>query len=76
MDAFIHATAATKELSRCQPPTTTHGWHFCSTVLPSRTLRNSLETKDDASFYPSQNPREQCRGAWQNYRPKTEEVAA
>ncbi len=44
-------------LDTCQPPTATREWHFYSTVLPSRTRRNSVKTNDGASFYPSQKPK-------------------
>ena len=56
MDAFIRATVGTQG----HPPPT-HGCHFCSTVLPSRTRCNSLKTNDGASFYPSQKPEGRIR---------------
>lgn len=74
MDAFIHATAATPRNPRVANLRTTHGWHFCSTVLPSRTRRNSLKTKGGVSFYPSQKPEGRMPARWQNYRAKTKRL--
>jgi hypothetical protein len=51
MGAFIHPAVGTPK-----DPPPTHRWNFYSQVLPSRIRRNSLETKDGASFYPSQKP--------------------
>jgi hypothetical protein len=51
MDAFIHVAVGTPK-----DPPPTPGLHFYSQVLPSRTRRNSLETKDGATLYPSQQP--------------------
>jgi len=48
-----------RTLDLCQLPTASHGWHFYSTELASRTPRNSLKTKDAVPFYPSQKRREQ-----------------